>query len=313
MNPLAAAAERILIIKLGALGDIMLSFEAFHAIRAAHPNAHITLLTRRPFVALAAQMPWFDAVIEDLAPKFYQVPQVLRFRKILRRERFTRVYDLQTNDRSEFYFKMIGPARPEWCGIVKGCSHRRHDHRLDPVPAAERLLRFLESVAVPRAGAADSSWLTGDIAGFSLPARFLAIVPGCAPQHPHKRWSAAHYAELANALAARSLAVVALGTAVDLAAIEEIQALAPGVINLAGKTSIGQVAEICRQAQGVVGNDTGPTHVAGMVGAPTLVAMSGKSDPLRMLPRGPDVGWVQRETLAELPTKIVLEALRLRA
>ncbi len=305
--------EHILVIKLGALGDIILSMEAFHAIREAHPQAKVTLLTRRQFVALTSRMPWFDHVMEDRSPKFYQLFKMLRFRRELRRQGFTRVYDLQTNDRTGLYFKLMGPFRPDWCGIVKGCSHRRHDHRRDPVAATERLLRFLESVDVPRAGPADLSWLVGDVESLGLPEKFVAIVPGCAPQHPYKRWPARAYAELAKALAERGLATVALGTTVDMESIAEIQAHAPEVMNLAGKTDIGQLAEVCRRAQGVVGNDTGPVHIAAIVEAPTLVVMGGKTDPVRMVPRGPDVGWLKREDLEDLPVSEVLESLRLRS
>ncbi len=305
--------EKILVIKLGALGDIILSMEAFQAIRAAHPQAHITLLTRPPFVSLTAQMPWFDAVLADDSPSFFQLSKLFQFRKKIRQPGFRRVYDLQTNDRTGLYFKLLGPRRPEWCGIVKGCSHRRHDHRQDPVPATERLLRFLESVDVPRAGPVDLSWLSGSVAGLDLPEKFVILVPGCAPQHPHKRWPSAQYAALVHALAERGIRSVAVGTTVDLAAIQEIQAFAPDLINLAGKTDIGQLAEVSRRALGLVGNDTGPVHIAAIVGTPTLVVMSGRTDPVRMTPRGPDVGWLQRDDLADLPVADVLNALRLRA
>ncbi len=309
----AEPSHRILVIKLGALGDIILSMDAFQAIRKKHPHAHISLLTRSPFVSLAEKMPWFDRVIRDPNPKLLQVPKWLALRKALRSGGFSRVYDLQGNDRTGVYFKLIGPGQPEWCGTAKGCSHQRHDHRRDPVPAAERLLRFLESVDVPRAGAADLSWFTGPVDALDLPEKFVMIIPGCAPQHPHKRWPAAHYARLADILAQRGIQCVAVGTAVDQAAIAEIRAAAPLVINLAGKTDIGQLAEVARRSIGVVGNDTGPIHIAAITGAPTLVLMSGKTDPARMTPHGPDVGWLQSELLVDLLPEKVMESIRLRS
>jgi ADP-heptose:LPS heptosyltransferase len=305
--------NEILVVKLGALGDVILSMDAFNAIRAHHPDARITLLTRNPFAPLAEKMPWFDAVLTDPNPSLFQIGKWWRLRKMLRSGGFQRVYDLQCNDRTGFYFRLFGRDNGEWCGTAKGCSHQRHDHRRDPVPAAERLLRFLESVDVPRAGAADTSWLTGDVAALGLPEKFVMIIPGCAPQHPHKRWPAAHYAELAHQLDKQGIATVAVGTGVDLAAIREIQAIAPAVMNLAGKTDIGQLAEVARKALGVVGNDTGPIHIAAITGAPTLVLMSGKTDPARMTPHGVDVGWLRRDTLADLSPSEVMESIRLRA
>jgi len=304
--------DRILVIKLGALGDIFLSFDSFHAIRAHHPGAHITLLTRKPFVGLAEKMPWFDQVICDPSPKTLQIGKWLGLRRSLRGGGFRRVYDLQGNDRTGIYFRLFGRNTGEWCGPAKGCSHQRHDHRRDPVPAAERMLRFLESLDVPRAGSADTLWLTGDVSGLGLPEKYAVIIPGCAPQHPHKRWPAAHYAELARLLASRGIYTVAVGTAVDQPAIDEIRKATPDVIDLAGRTDIGQLAEVARRSQGVVGNDTGPIHIAAITGAPTLSLMSEKSDPVRMTPHGPDVGVLQREPLEALTPAEVLQSIRLR-
>ena len=309
--------DKILIIKLGALGDIILSLEGFDAIRAKHPDSHLTVLTRPQFAPFLAKMPWFDEVLCDPMPKFYQIGSLLSFRAMLRGRGFQRVYDLQCNDRSAFYYKLIGPSQPEWCGSVKGCSHRRHDHRRDrrgePMPATEWLLSFLESVDVPRAGRPDLSWFTGDVSALSLPQRYVMLVPGCAPQHPHKRWPAAHFAKLVELLAAHGFSAVAVGTKVDQESINEICCLAPSLISLAGKTDLGQLAEVARRSIGVVGNDTGPIHTAAMVGAPTLVLMSGKSHPVRMIPRGPDVGWLQRDLLVDLMPEDVMESIRLRS
>lgn len=304
--------EKILVIKLGALGDIILAMEAFHAVRAKHSEAHISLLTRKPFVKLTSKMPWYDEVVVDTKPEFHQIGKMLKLRKVLREGGYTRVYDLQGNDRSGFYFKLMGPGRPEWCGTAKGCSHQRHDHRKDPVPATERMLKFLETVDVPRAGAPELSWLTGDVDGLGLPEKYVVLIPGCAPQHPHKRWPAEHFAKLAGLLAEKGLGAVAVGTDVDSKVIAAIRSMAPGVVSVAGKTDIGQLAEVARRAQGAVGNDTGPIHIAAVAGAPTLSLMSGKSDPLRMTPRGPDVGFLQKDDLKDLSPEEVMESLRLR-
>ncbi len=51
--------SRILVIRLGALGDFVQSFGPFAAIRAHHPDANVTLLTTAPFAELARQAPWF--------------------------------------------------------------------------------------------------------------------------------------------------------------------------------------------------------------------------------------------------------------
>jgi len=304
------APRNILVIKLGALGDIILAMEVFQAIRKHHAGDSITLLTRGKFVSLTKLMPWFDAVWSDPAPRFLQVSKWLAFRQQLRGGHFSRVYDLQCNDRAGFYFRLLGPRRPEWCGVARGCSHPRPDFGNENLPVTERLLRMIEAAGVPRAGAADLAWLDGSLDDLALPQRYVLLVSGSAPQHPYKRWPARRYAALVERLAARGVAAVAVGTAVDNDAIAEIQALAPALINLAGRTDLGQVAALARRAEAVVGNDTGPVHLTAMVGAPTLVLMSRVTDPVRMLPRGPRVSWLKRDDLADLTVEEVFTAMR---
>jgi len=91
--------RRILVIKLGALGDFVQGFGPFAAIRAHHPTAHITLLTTRPFAGLAEASPWFDAVWHDGRPPWLDLRAVARLAGRLRAGRFERVYDLQTSPR----------------------------------------------------------------------------------------------------------------------------------------------------------------------------------------------------------------------
>jgi ADP-heptose:LPS heptosyltransferase len=135
---------------------------------------------------------------------------------------------------------------------------------------------------------------------FKLPPSFVIFVPGCSPHRPEKRWPAENYAELARRLQSRGLAVVAVGTRADQDALRTLCRLAPSVLNLAGQTDFGQLAELARRALGVVGNDTGPVHLFAAVGAPTLVLYSGHSDPVVVRPNGPHVAWLQRDNLADL-------------
>ncbi len=146
--------KRILVIKLGALGDIFLTFDVFHALRRNHPGAHFTFMTRPAYGALAGQMPWFDEVWTDAGPKWWQVGQWLALRRKLRAGRFDRVYDLQSNERTGRYFQMLGKPRPEWVGTVRGCSHQGAPLRPQRLPATQRLFNLVALAGVPSAGRA---------------------------------------------------------------------------------------------------------------------------------------------------------------
>lgn len=298
-------ARKILVIKLGALGDIFLALDAFHAIRAHHLDDRLILLTRPQFADLACRLPWFNDVWTDSSPQPWHVTRWLAVGRQLRDGKFARVYDLQGNDRTCAYFRLLGWHPPEWLGTARGCSHRWPDFSGQRLHVTERLLQTIESAGVPRAGRTDLSWLDGSLAEFKLPERMVVLVPGCAPHRLNKRWPAPHYAELARQLTVNGCGVVVVGTAADRESIDTIVKLAPNVVNLAGRTEIGQLAALARRTLAVVGNDTGPVHIMGAAGARTLVLMCGESDPVVMLPGGPKVSWLQRNSLADLPVEEV--------
>jgi ADP-heptose:LPS heptosyltransferase len=303
--------DQVLVIKLGALGDIFLALESFQSIRARHRDARITLLTRPAFVALARQMPWFDAVEADPSPKLWRLWAIWSLRRRFRAARYQRVYDLQGNDRAQFYRCLGGWATDVWmtASLTEKTIARRGLPRL---PVAQRHRELLAATGVPFAGAANLSWLDAPLDGFDLPERFFILIPGSAPTRLEKRWPPERYAELGRKLIGQGLTPVVIGTAADEPALSIVCAHLPEAINLSGRTSISQLAALARRAAGVVGNDTGPIHIAAAVGARTLVLMSGQSDPVRMKPNGPEVDCVQATHLKELSVAETWAALHLR-
>lgn len=312
LRPLSTSRS-VLVIKLGALGDIMQSLDAFHAIRAHHPVDRLILMTTQPFAAFGAAMPWFDAIWVDSRPKAWQLAAWVALAARLRREPLSRVYDLQSNQRTSLYFRLLaGPRRPDWSGAVAGCSHPRPDFLSLSGHNRDRLLAHVASAGVPLIGPADVTWLDSPIDHFGLPERFVVMVPGCSPHRLYKRWPASHYADLACRLERRGIAAVLIGTRADREAIAEIRALAPTVIDLAGRTNLLEVAGIARAALGAIGNDTGPIFITAAVGAPTLMLMSHHTIAERMAPLGPAVLWLQRQSLSDLTVDEVEATLSLR-
>jgi len=294
--------DRILVIKLGALGDFVQALGPMAAIRKRHARAHIVLLTAQPYVEFAHASGLFNEIWVDAErPKAWQIGQVLRLRKRFKSGNFQRVYDLQTSDRSNFYFHILGPGkRPEWSGIAKGCSHPHANKNRGLMHTIERQREQLAMIGIDDVPTPDLSWARADVAHFGLSSPYALLVPGGAPHRPGKRWPAERYAELANHMLTQGLTPVLLGASAELGVLKLIALDAPGSVNLGGKTDFLDLATLAQGAQVAVGNDTGPMHLIAAAGCASVVLYSYDSDPALCAQRGPRVEIMRRRSLESL-------------
>ena len=307
-----ADAPRILVIKHGALGDFVLATGPFAAIRQHHEDARIVLLTTAPYVELARAMPYFDEVWLDERPKLTSLRGICRLRRKLNAGGFGRVYDLQTSSRSSAYLHLFRKPKPAWSGIARGASHLHRNPDRDRLHTLDRQREQLRDADIEFVPPPDVTWLDGTLDRFALPARFALLVPGGAPHRPAKRWPVAAYAVLATQLMAQGMGVVLIGAAADREAIEGIARAAPGVLNLAERTSLGQIVALARRAALAVGNDTGPMHLIAAAGCPAVVLFSRESNPALSAPRGDNVTILAVADLAALSVERVAAALKPR-
>jgi ADP-heptose:LPS heptosyltransferase len=311
--------EKILIIKLSALGDFVLALAAVKKIREAHKKAHITLLTTPPFEALAKTCPWFNTVWTDGRPETFG--QWTALRKKLRGARFDRVYDLQTSAHSNRLFHLMRPGPPAWSGIALGASLPHRNSLRNSMHTLERQADQLMYAGIwPDAPTApgtapppDISWAwknqPGDrpVAGGVKPRPYVMFVPGGSSHRPEKRWPVENYAELARILYGRGFDIVIVGGMQETPLAHAIQRVTPRARDLTGRTDFVRVAVLGAKASLAIGNDTGPLHVVAAAGAPTLVLFSKASDPALSAPRG-KVTILQSDSLSALPVAKVAQA-----
>ena len=298
-------APRILVIKHGALGDMVQGFDAFAGLRAGRPEAKITLLTSPPFSGLMNMTPWFDEVVEDRRRPVFDVPQLLRIRALLHQE-WEMIVDLQCSRRTSRYHRFLTPSGTRWLGTSSGASDPYPD--FTGVNNVERM-----KVAARMAGGAGSvtawlDWLGSDTASISKEA--VVLVPGCSPAKPSKRWPAAHFAAVARELMATGRDVAIVGTAADRDAADLVIAEAPGCTDMVGKTDLASLTGLFAGAHAVIGNDTGPVFLAAKTGVPTLMVMGQDTDPDMSAPTGAKSGWVRQDRIEDVTPQAVLDALR---
>ncbi len=299
--------HRILVIKLSALGDFVQAMGPFAAIRAHHPDAKITLLTTKPYAALAKASPYFDEVWVDQRPKPWDVPGMLRLRKMLRSAKFEMVYDLQTSERSSRYFHLVHTGTP-WSGIATNASHPHDNPDRDLMHTLDRQADQLRMAGILETPLPDLSWVERDLRKFRLPQKFVLMVPGGAAHRAAKRWPAERYGAIARRLGERGINSVLIGTREDKDAIDAVLASSKTAMSLADHTDLLDIPAIARQAWAAIGNDTGPMHLAAAAGCRSVVLFSNESDPALCAPRG-RVAILRKPDLAQLEVDEVWEAL----
>ncbi|MFA4995336.1 MAG: glycosyltransferase family 9 protein [Bdellovibrionales bacterium] len=304
--------EHILVIRLGALGDLIFCFQAFHEIRLAHPDAEIALLTRAPFASFARSLPFFNRILIDTHPSFATPFAWARLRKEVAAFSPDRIYDLQGKFRQTLLYALLGgPYGPAWSGAAPFCRFPRLWPPEPDMHFTDFLAAQLRAAGVQQKSAPDLAWFDAPVGKFALPPNYAVLIPGCSPGAPHKRWPPQKFAALAQKMRGKNLVCVVVGTDADAAAVSALKALTQNAIDLCGKTSLFELAGILRRAAVVIGNDTGPLHMAAALGAPTLALFSGKSDPVWSRPPGPKVAWRQSANIADLGVDEIFGALPL--
>lgn len=262
--------EKILIIKHGALGDIIQSEGALRDIREHHPDAEINVLTEPAYAKIMERCPWVDQVIKDPRAPRWRLDKMWTLRRLLFSLNVDRVYDLQNSSRTADYFRWFF-NNTEWSGTAPGCSHPHKAPNPKNIHSLNRLRGQLEDAGLTCAHTLnpDVSWMAGDMSSLLLEENvapdFILLIPGSSAAHPQKRWP--YYAELSNRLIDAGYPTVTVPGPDEL----DLCASIPGT-TLTGGSFLGwfELAGVIAKAKFVVGNDTGPSHIAAHMGKPGL-------------------------------------------
>lgn len=279
--------RRVLVIKLGALGDFMQALGAMRVVRATHPSARITLLTTEPFEAFAKACPYFDIVEADGRPRDIKGRTDLIRR--LRAASYDMVYDFQNNDRTAQYFFGLTGKKPLWSGAAKGASHQHLNPDRAEMHNFDRLAEQLVHAGLgPKPPGDPTGWVVGqDVlpsldwvrpafrdpprfqpAFFGLNGPYVLLIPGSSADHPEKRWPVDRFLKLATWFADGGFTPVIIGGKDEGDIGAQINRKEPRSRNLVGRTDLFQLATLAERATLAIGGDTGPMHMAAAARAP---------------------------------------------
>jgi ADP-heptose:LPS heptosyltransferase len=252
---------KILIIKLGALGDIIISTSIIDQIKQHHKDDEVLLLTSTNFESLFSNfnnLKVFSFERKGLSSAFNTV-------RWIRRQGFDRIYDLQSNDRTTIYCALSG------CPFRAG-NHPRYPYNVHPQSryigechSFDRLNLILESANIKKAQPLPflpvpeniveevSVWLTKHNLSENT---FVLLHAGSSLLHLQKRWP--YFSDLASQIE-KNLKVVWIGGDDDKE-INEVLSKYTG-IDATNVFSILGLVELGKRARFAVTNDSAPMHI----------------------------------------------------
>jgi lipopolysaccharide heptosyltransferase II len=302
----AGEIRRILVIRLDLLGDVVLSLPAVLSLRAAYPDAEITMLVRPAAREIAERCPAVDRVkvfdVDGLRPSGRPLAaatwrDLIETSLSIRRGRFDLVVGLFGFWAAWFAGVSGAPRRIGYRSeafhgaYTRPVSGRRYHPVAHETAYCLRLARAAGGSGAPRApalapGAEDRARASSLLANRGFDGRPLVVVNAGSAAGDAKRWTPEGWTALIDRLQARGVAVALVGSTGDASLAKRIAAAcgrAPMV--LAGQTSVGELIGVLDQAAVVVSGDSGPLHLAAALRRP-VVAIHGPSDPRISGPTG---------------------------
>ena len=303
-------AENILVIKHGALGDFITASGRMRTFRQMYPRAHIVLVTEAFLVEFAKSLGVFDEIVIDsrgyrLGVWWRVVKQTIADRK------WDAIYDLQSSNRTlcRYYPLALFLTRHamKWGRTVMDGFVFRVSTRKPPcLPWFWRTVKERKVDWLP----IDLSMCHGAKAHFGeLPEKYALLIPGCSAGNTQKRWPAERYRELTQFFASRGLKSVVMGTKAEAAEINAICDGNPDAVNFLGKSSIADIPDLANGAAVVVGNDTGPSHIAYRAGARLVMVFTDYDFGRAAPPDSARVRSLHGAAITDVPVAAVVDAL----
>ncbi len=276
--------RRIAVLRGGGLGDLMFALPAIAALKHRYPDAAITLLGMPAHAALLTGRPGPVSEVLELPvspgvrPGEADTDAVDQFFSAVRGS-FDLAVQLHGGGRNSNPFLLrlgarhtIGTRTHDAVGLERTIPYVYYQHEVS---------RALEVVGLAGAVPVDLEprlQLGPDDAGRARalmpPGPVITLHPGATD--PRRRWPASSFAEVAVRAAADGCEVLVVGDATDVPAAEDIVRLALGrapaasIRSLAGQLELGELLGVLAGSDVMVGNDSGPRHLAQALGTPTV-------------------------------------------
>ena len=293
--PPLADIQRVLVVKTSSIGDVLHALPIVQAIKDAAPHLALDWVVRRRCADILTGNPAIDHLY--VLPDKPSLGDILTLRRELHATHYDMALDLQGLALSGLATRLSGaPVRVGWDRnreanalflthpIVPGKAKDAHEIDLlygfaDALGIHPEHPEFTPQPYLAAENAAKAEYWLGD-----LPRPRIALNVGAS--RAYKRWPLGNWVHLTRALTLVGQRLVFVGDKADAQVVAQIiPHLAGPAVNLAGKTTLRELASVLAACDLLVSGDSGPMHLAVAVGTPT-VAIFGATDPARHGPYG---------------------------
>jgi lipopolysaccharide heptosyltransferase I len=277
--------SRVLIVKPSSLGDVVHALPTLAALKHRWPSARFSWLVNKGLRGLLDGNPHLDEVIPFDRRAIGLHPRGLRaiadVVRELRSRRFDLAIDLQGLLRSGLLTAATGARVRVGLATAREGSTRFYTHRIGPPAhsehAVDRLLEVASALGAdvseprfdPVIADADRQWARARLQGAGRPLLVLNV----GARWLTKRWPPESFAAVARrAIDELGASVIAVGATEDQPLVEAVGNALRGraLIDLAGQTTLPQLAAIAAECDLFLSNDTGPLHLAAATGSPVV-------------------------------------------
>ena len=278
---------RVLVLKAQGLSQFVEAEPSFEAIKEAHPDHLVDLLTSHEFGRLAKGAPYFDRVLA--AGEFHDAQAKKNFMSQLKKQGYRKVYDLDGTPASMDIKKALSGWRGvDWVGPKRMVNKKTEAREMLPSfsgPAMRKLLADAELPVDERLP--NLSWaLSGrkDAANmrpswYGISGQFALLLPS---RDETRRWPAENYAELASELVKRGVTPVLVGNADMKTFGNTVTQLmvqigpkggARALVDLTDKTDLAQLAALAREATFFFSGATEEVYLTLSLGCPGVLLL----------------------------------------
>ena len=306
---------KILIIKLGSLGDIAQISGAIKDISENHKDDEIHIMTTKPYFGLFKKNPNISNVILDKRLPRYNLIYLYSLMKNIKKYKFSKVYDLQNSSRTSFYKKILFPkaTKDTWSSTETTLPTGTSKDDFDKDSVLSRFDHQLKSSGINtrRTLSPDFSWSLTDISqikNYHQLEKYIVLFPFCSPHLTSKKWP--YYNDLINLINENydnNYKIVIAPGPNEIKEASNINAIC--ILDNGKALDISQLASLIKDSTFVVANDTGPAHITAHLGSRGVALFGSHTSPFKVSIERENFKAIQAPELSKLSVEKVFERM----